>query len=105
MAVEKNPKTSFSKSVSPNEVEATGGGEGADPIGVKKTTVSFHASEQSQVDQILDILFRTKRHRGGFSDAIKIALRLCPLDSESIANAWEQARAQDGRVSRHRKKS
>jgi hypothetical protein len=72
---------------------------------VKKTTVSFHEKEQDKVDLILDSLKRSRRHRGGFSDAIKIALRLCPLDDESIARAWDEARAQDQRVLRHKRNS
>lgn len=75
------------------------------PPGVKKTTVSLHANEQDRVDEILDVLYRTKRHRGGFSDAVKIALRLCPLDPDVIAEAWEQARSQDLRTVRHRDNS
>ena len=72
---------------------------------VKKTTVSFHDTEQHKVDEILDALKRSRRHRGGFSDAIKIALRLCPLDDQAIGAAWDEARAQDQRVLRHRKDS
>lgn len=104
MATKKNPKISADPSPTGEGGPSTTG-EGTESGGVKKTTVSFHSSEQSQVDQILDALFRTRRHRGGFSDAIKIALRLCPLDDETIANAWDKARAQDGRVLRHRKNS
>jgi len=77
----------------------------AESGGVKKTTVSFHDAEQDQVDLILDALKRCRRHRGGFSDAIKIALRLCPLDEVSIGRAWDEARAQDQRVLRHRRNS
>lgn len=73
--------------------------------GVKKTTVSFHDTEQDKVDEILDALKRSRRHRGGFSDAIKIALRLCPLDDEAIGAAWDEARSQDQRVLRHRRDS
>lgn len=73
--------------------------------GVKKTTVSFHDNEQDKIDLILDSLRRSRRHRGGFSDAIKVALRLCPLDDESIAQAWDAARSQDLRVARHRRDS
>ena len=73
--------------------------------GVKKTTVSLHPAEQDKIDLILDALLRGRRHRGGFSDAIKIALRLCHINDESIAQAWDQARAQDLRISRHRKDS
>ena len=105
MSAKKSPKTSTARPPPAGEVAPAGAGEGIGPGGVKKTTVSFHSSEQSQVDQILDALFRTRRHRGGFSDAIKIALRLCPLDDETIAKAWDEARAQDGRVLRHRKNS
>lgn len=70
--------------------------------GVKKTTVSFYAKEQEAVDNILDLLRKARRHRGGFSDAIKIALRLCPLDPEAIGKAWDEARAADKRVLRHK---
>lgn len=73
--------------------------------GVKKTTVSFHDKEQDKVDEILDALKRSRRHRGGFSDAIKIALRLCPLDDQAIGAAWDEARSQDQRVLRHRRNS
>lgn len=68
--------------------------------GVKKTTVSFYATEQAQVDQILDLLLKSRRHRGGFSDAIKIALRLCPMSAEQIGKAWDAARASDKRTQR-----
>ena len=74
-------------------------------FGVKKTTVSFHPAEQDKIDQILDALLRSRRRRGGFSDAIKIALRLCPIDPAEIAEAWDLARAQDLRIARHRKDS
>jgi len=73
--------------------------------GVKKTTVSLHPAEQDTIDLILDALHRSRRHRGGFSDAIKIALRLCTIDDESIAQAWDHARAQDLRIARHRRDS
>lgn len=68
--------------------------------GVRKTTVSFYATEQAQVDQILDLLLKSRRHRGGFSDAIKIALRLCPMSAEQIGKAWDAARASDKRTQR-----
>lgn len=68
--------------------------------GVKKTTVSFYATEQAQVDQILDLLLKSRRHRGGFSDAIKIALRLCPMDPDEIGRAWDAARSADKRTQR-----
>lgn len=66
--------------------------------GVKKTTVSFYAAEQAQVDRILDVLLKARRHRGGFSDAIKIALRLCPMTADEIGRAWDTARAADKRT-------
>lgn len=71
--------------------------------GVKKTTVSFYATEQAHVDEILDLLLKCRRHRGGFSDAVKIALRLCPKSPEEIGRAWDSARAADKRT--HRGKS
>jgi hypothetical protein len=70
--------------------------------GARKTTVSFYAAEHDQVDRILDLLIKARRHRGGFSDAIKVALRLCPLDVNLIGEAWDEARATDKRTSRGR---
>ena len=70
--------------------------------GARKTTVSLFAAEHDQVDRILDLLIKARRHRGGFSDAIKIALRLCPLDVKLIGEAWEEARADDKRTVRGR---
>ena len=35
--------------------------------------------------------------RGKFSDAVKIALRLCPLDEKKVAAAWAEVKADDGR--------
>ena len=64
----------------------------------KRTTVVFTAVEQAQIDKILGLLLKSKRHRGGFSDAVKIALRLCPLDHEKIGQAWDEARAMDRRT-------
>jgi len=66
--------------------------------GVKKTTVSFYATEQAHVDEILDMLLKSRRHRGGFSDAVKIALRLCTKSPEEIGKAWDSARAADKRT-------
>ena len=71
---------------------------------VKKTTVSFYPTEHEIIDKILGRLHKERGARGGFSDAVKISLRLCPLDSYKIANAWDRARAEDGRVKRHKKK-
>ncbi len=70
--------------------------------GARKTTVSFYPAEHDQVDRILDLLIKARRHRGGFSDAIKVALRLCPLDVKLIGEAWDEARAADKRTSRGR---
>ena len=70
---------------------------------LRKTPVSFQAVEQEQIDKILDLLLKCRRHRGGFSDAVKIALRLCPLDPAVIGKAWDEARTQDRRTARPRK--
>jgi hypothetical protein len=72
--------------------------------GVKKTTVSFYGADQERVDYILDTLLETRRHRGGFSDAIKIALRLCPTDPVAIAKIWDEVRAGDKRTQRPKRK-
>jgi len=72
--------------------------------GVKKTTVSFYATDQERVDYILDTLLETRRHRGGFSDAIKIALRLCPTDPAAISQIWDEVRAGDKRTQRPKRK-
>jgi hypothetical protein len=78
--------------------------ESARPKGVVKTTVSFYSVEQDQVDAILGLLLKSRRHRGGFSDAVKIALRLCPLEESRIGKAWDAARALDQRTKRAKKK-
>jgi hypothetical protein len=74
------------------------------PKGVVKTTVSFYSVEQDQVDAILGLLLKSRRHRGGFSDAVKIALRLCPLEENRIGKAWDAARSLDQRTKRRKKK-
>lgn len=69
--------------------------------GARKTTISFSASEQEKIDMILDTLIRTRRHRGGFSDAIKVALRMATEDAVQITQAWDEVRASDRRTTRH----
>lgn len=69
--------------------------------GARKTTISFSAPEQEKIDMILDILIRTRRHRGGFSDAIKVALRMATEDAAQITQAWDEVRASDRRTTRH----
>ncbi len=68
--------------------------------GLRKTTVSFQAEEQQHIDNILGVLLKIRRYRGGFSDAVKVALRLCPLDEALIGKAWDEARAGDRRTKR-----
>lgn len=111
-AAEASPAVEVPVKISKPKAEGTRGARSTkatvveDPLpplefdGVKKTTVSFYAAEQAQVDRILDTLLRARRHRGGFSDAIKIALRLCPIDPAQIAKAWDEARAADRRTTR-----
>jgi hypothetical protein len=65
---------------------------------LRKTTVTFQAEDQRLIDAILDILKNTTRHRGGYSDAVKIALRLCPLDPWKISKAFDAIRAADKRT-------
>jgi hypothetical protein len=62
-----------------------------------RTTISMKATEQNRVDQILEVLRRCRRSRGGTTEAISIALRLCPLDEEQIGRAWDESRAEDRR--------
>lgn len=69
--------------------------------GARKTTISFSASEQEKIDMILDTLIRTRRHRGGFSDAIKVALRMATEDAAQITQAWDEVRSSDRRTTRH----
>lgn len=72
--------------------------------GARKTTISFSAAEQERIDMILDTLIRTRRHRGGFSDAIKVALRLVSDDAAQITQAWDEVRAADRRTTRHQER-
>lgn len=65
-------------------------------------TISLHGDEQEKAARILEILLKSRRKGGGLSDAVSIALQLCPLDPDQIMAAWEKSRAQDGRSRRHR---
>jgi hypothetical protein len=67
-----------------------------------KTTVTFQEQDQRLIDAILDMLKQGTGYRGGFSDAVKIALRLCPLNESRIAKIHEEIRVGDRRT---RKKS
>ena len=95
---------SNSQEIPPRILELATGAKSENPYplpdfeGVKKTTVSFYATEQAHVDEILDMLLKSRRHRGGFSDAVKIALRLCPKNPDEIGKAWDSARAADKRT-------
>lgn len=91
-----NEKSTETKQATPVEKEVA---PGSNPdVELKRTTVVFTQVEQAQIDKILGLLLKSKRHRGGFSDAVKIALRLCPLDQEKIGQAWDEARAMDRRT-------
>ncbi len=89
------PKAQVPAQEAPQSARGEGSLPPFDPI--KKTTVSLYATDQALVDAILEALQKGKRHRGGFSDAVKIALRLCPVDEIKIGEAWEAARAEDKR--------
>lgn len=65
-------------------------------------TISLHGEEQEKAARILEILLRSRRKGGGLSDAVKVALQLCPLDPEKIMAAWKRSHAQDGRSRRYR---
>ena len=67
-----------------------------------RSTISYQRTEATAADDILEVLRTTKGVRGSFSDAVKIALRLCPLDEKSIQEAWEATKLEDGRVLRHK---
>lgn len=93
------PKGQVTAQEAPIPASQSATGEGSPPPfdPIKKTTVSLYATDQALVDAILEALQKGKRHRGGFSDAVKIALRLCPVDEIKIGEAWEAARAEDKR--------
>ena len=67
-----------------------------------RSTVSYQQTEADAADEILALLKDEAGIRGGFSDAVKIALRLCPLDRDLIAQAWSDTKTEDGRVMRHK---
>jgi hypothetical protein len=68
------------------------------PPTLLRTTISMKATEQDRVDQILEVLKKCRRYRGGVTEAINIALRLCPLDEEHIGKVWDESRAEDKRT-------
>jgi len=60
-------------------------------------TVSLRASEHELADGVLAEL-RKLGIRGNFTDAVKIALRLCPIDNgNALQEAYEKGRAGDKR--------
>jgi len=70
---------------------------------VKKSTISLYPHELDVVDRILDQLRDEGRVRGGLTDAVRVALRLCPTDPKEVYKAWETSKQDDGRVVRHKK--
>ena len=68
-----------------------------------RTSVTMKATELGLVEQILDVLKGCRRHRGGLTEAINIALRLCPLDSTLIGQAWDEYRLTDLRVNKRKR--
>ena len=65
-----------------------------------KTTIALQAEDQRLADEVLSLLKEATGFRGGLSEAVKIAMRLCPLDKKEIARVHEEIRAADGRKAR-----
>lgn len=66
----------------------------SDPI--IRATVSLRQSDGDIADQIIATL-KGEGVRASFSDALKIALRLCPTDRDRIIEAFAEVRASDMR--------
>jgi len=67
-----------------------------------RSTISYQNTEHEIADKILSLLKEHGGKRGNFSDAVKIALRLCPLNKEEILKAWKETKNEDGRIIRHK---
>jgi hypothetical protein len=63
--------------------------------GVVKTTVSYYPGDMEVIDEILDLLYQARRKRGGISDAMKIALRLCKPSAESVGRVFDTLKEDD----------
>ena len=63
----------------------------------KRSTIAFHSADLVRIGSILDNLLDGSGKRGTLSDAVKIALALCPLDRKKITKTFEHIQGQDGR--------
>ena len=63
----------------------------------ERVSTLLKPTEVQKADQILDVLYKARRRRGGISEVISIAIRLCPLDAEAIGRAADENRASDRR--------
>ena len=68
-----------------------------DPGKLVRATIALKPSEVQKAEQILDLLMSSRKRRGSMSEAISIALRLCPLDGDQIGSASDENRAADRR--------
>ena len=63
----------------------------------KRSTIAFHSADLVRIGSILDTLLDGSGKRGTLSDAVKVALALCPLDRTKITKTFEYIQEQDGR--------
>ena len=69
-----------------------------------RATIALKPNEAQKAEQILDLLMKSRKRRGGMSEAISIALRLCPLDVDQIGRASDENRASDRRKNKAKHK-
>ena len=64
----------------------------------KKATIMLTRDDQNHIEEILDILYQHAGERGNLSQALRIALELCPRDHKRIQKAFNTASKKDRRI-------
>ena len=68
----------------------------------RRSTIAFHSADLVRIDAVLDFLRDGTGQRGTLSDGVKIALALCPLNSDKIAKVFLKIQEQDRRRQPHK---
>lgn len=64
-----------------------------------KVSISLYSGEIQIAERIMDSVKQTKGKRIGMSEAIRIAVQLCPDDNKRIGQTFDHVRAEDRRRS------
>ena len=64
----------------------------------KKASILLTCDDQNHIEEILDALYQNTGDRGSLSQALRIALELCPRDPKRIEKAFNIVRKKDKRI-------